>query len=362
VNYKKFNKIILITIGSLLGLIISFNYIIDPYYVFNSPKFENINKIKFSTIDSHMSKFYTAKRAKAKVLLIGTSRTEHINPKYLQKYYNDKIYNLGLLGSGIDVQRDNIKYFVEKEGVKTIFLGLDFFAFNPINVAKYKTIQDTRYSDNYFNDYLDSLLSIRTFRKSIKTLKSNLKSKHISMYYDTGWRSYYSNYQNIKKDGIEYIKKLSIKSLKLYTSKPYNLNHPPFKKPHSIDTPMNKLKEIINLCKKHNVELHMFISPIYSDMTDTIYSHGYGKTYDYWKRELCEYNNVYDFSGYNSITTDISNYIDGSHYQTKIAKIMLAKIFNDNSVNVPADFGIILNSKNIDSILLKQNNKVTLGK
>ncbi|MDA7818360.1 DUF1574 domain-containing protein [Sulfurimonas sp.] len=360
-KHNQWNKTIIYSIIILLTSIISFNYIIDPYFVFNSSQINGLNTIKRNTVSAKMSKFHTAKRSDAKIMLFGTSRTEHINPLYLKKYTDNKIYNMALPGSGINSQAENIKYFVEKKGVTTVFLGVDFFSFNPFHTDDKTESQNIRYKDDYTKDYMDSLLSIRTFRKSIKTLKDNLKSKKHNIDYYTGWRNYNDDYSHIEKEGNIFIEKNVIKQIKLYSSKRYNYNYPPFKEPSSLEEPFRYLKQIQDICEKNNVKIYMFISPLYSRITDLIYSRGYDKSYHRWKKELSKYENIYDFSGYNSITTDISNYIDGSHYQTKLAKFMFAKIFDDKSVDVPSDFGIILSSKNIDKVLLEQSKRAKIN-
>ena len=353
-KYKTFNKkaisLILLTFVSIM----LFNLIIDPYYVFNSPKFEKINSIKNNTISHNMSKFYAAKRSNATVLLIGTSRTAHIHPKYLKKYFLDeKIYNLAIPGSGVISQKNNIEYFVKHKKVKAIIYGVDFFAFNPVNNAVSEK-ENSRYTDNNLYDYMNSLLSIRTLRKSIKTLQDNIKKRYEHLDYEIGWETYEDDYLNIKKDGNSYIEKKTSKELKTLATQDKHFNYEPFKEPSSIYEALKELDYIVKLCKDNQVELYIFISPIYSKIVDIIYNRGYQKSYNYWKKELSKYENIYDFSGYNSITTNISNYIDGSHYQTEVAKYLFAKMFNDDLVSTPSDFGIVLNKKNIDEILLNE--------
>ncbi|MBE0514928.1 DUF1574 family protein [Sulfurimonas sp.] len=353
-NYKKFNKITLLSILAAFFATILFNFIIDPYHVFNTPKFEKINAIKNHTINHGMSKFYTAKLANPTVLLIGTSRTAHMHPKYLQKYFsNEKIYNLAVPGSGIASQRNNIEYFIKHHKIKAIVYGVDFFAFNPTNNTP-NSKEEGRYTDDFTKDYMDSLLSIRTLRKSIKTLGDNIKGKYQHLDYAIGWDTYENDYLHIEKDGIPYIEAKTSKELQMLSTQNKHFNYAPFKEASSIEKPLEDIEKIVQLCKENDIALHMFISPIYSEIVDLIYSREYGKSYHHWKNELAKYGSVYDFSGYNSITTDVSNYIDGSHYQTKLAPLMFAKMFHDKSVDVPNDFGTILTVQNIDKMLTTQ--------
>lgn len=355
-KYKIFSKKALFSILVTFMSVLLFNFIIDPYHTFNVFTIKGINTTKNNTVNHTMSKFHTAKLANPTVLLIGTSRTAHIHPLYLQKYFPDEtIYNLAIPGSGVSSQKNNIEYFIKHHNVKTIIYGLDFFAFNPIN-NRFET-KDKRYKNDFTKDYMDSLLSVRTLRKSIKTLKDNIKNRDALLDYPIGWETYTSYYNEINKRGDVFIKENIQNELNSLATQKNHFNYPPFKEPTSIKNSLDALKEIVKICKDNNVELHMFISPVYSQIIDLIYERKYDINYAYWKRELSKYETIHDFSGYNSITQNISNYIDGSHYQTKLAAIMFAKIFNDKFINVPDDFGTILKTDTIDSTLEKQAKK-----
>jgi hypothetical protein len=354
-SYKKWTKytillIIILTIGIIL-----FNYIINPYYVFNTNSIKRINNIKDRTISDAMTKFYCAKKANPNLLLIGTSRTEHINPKYIQQYYKGKIYNLAIKGSGIAVHKKNIDYFIKHNKIDTIIYGLDFFSYNPYNNRYNENLTNTRYNDVYIKDYKDSLLSFTTFIKSIGTLKDSLKNIKVWMQYNNGYDSY-SNKFEVKKHGNKIIKKAIKKEVMKESSKKQHFKYDYFKTPKSINQGLKTLDYIINTCHKHHIKLYLFISPIYKDITNIIYTKGYDKTYEYWKKNLAKYGNIYDFSGYNSITKDYTNYLDGSHYQKKIGNMIIDKLFNNDNKKIPKDFGIILNKQNINKVL-KQTKK-----
>ena len=65
---------------------------------------------------------------------------------------------------------------------------------------------------------------------------------------------------------------------------------------------------------------------------------------------------VWDFSGYNSITTEsiserMDNYIDNSHYSPKTGDLVLGRILSFQTEKIPEYFGILLTSDNIESHL-----------
>ena len=62
---------------------------------------------------------------------------------------------------------------------------------------------------------------------------------------------------------------------------------------------------------------------------------------------------VWDFSGYNSITTEsiddrMEYYIDNSHYSLKAGDLVLNRIVSFQTEKVPRDFGVLVNQDNIE--------------
>lgn len=339
-NYKWSKRVIL---SSLFGIsfVILFNYIINPYHVFLHEYYSNFLKVKDNLVDDEMSKFYAAKKANPDVIMVGTSRVEHLNPKYLQPYVKGKIFNVAVKGSGLSTQYKLIKYFVTKGNVKSVVLGLDFYAFSPANVGDYKSISNSRFDDAFFSDYKTGLLSFRTLRKSISTLKDNLKKKHERIQWDTGWDSYSYEYLEFKQNNDQWHFKKIESGFPNFGINSKFFGNESFKKPSSIDKGLKILDEIITLCKKNNVELKLFTTPLYYRVYDVINERGYQKTYNYWKQELSQYGLVYDFNYKNEITKSYKNYVDSSHFKSEVGEYIFKRIYSTHSEN----FGILLKNQ-----------------
>jgi hypothetical protein len=316
-----------------------FNYFVNPYGVFDHDKYDE-KFVKNHSINSEMTKFYYAKVLDPQVLMIGTSRVEHINPEYLKKYTTGTIYNLAVKGSNIYIQHNLIKYFIGHHNIKVIYLGLDFFSFSPYYTDT--KIENTRYVDYYLNDYLDSLLSFRTFRKSIKTYKDVLKDKQANINLFNGWESYSKKYFSINKHKPEWLKQKIESSFPNYKVNERFFNYEEFKKPESIDKAFDKLESIMSICKKNNVSLKIFTTPIYHKVYDIISDRGYGDTYKYWKSRLKRYSSIYDFSYKNSITYDFSNYVEATHFRSSIGELIFARMNKDYIDKLPDDFGRLM--------------------
>lgn len=339
-SYKYWAKRSIILVSLFISLTVLFNLIVDANGIFNIVNIEKFNKTKNHISNDGRSKFYNAKNANPEVLLMGTSRTENINPKHLSKYVDGRIYNLAVKGSGVTLHKKNIEYFIKNNNINTIVYGLDLFSFNPLSNRYNENLDASRYTKNYLGDYLDILFGSKQLSRSIKTVKSNIKSDEQVIDLETGWATNLDNIKDIEEKGIEVITQ-DVINKDLFVQKHF-FNSEIFKDKNSIDRSLEVFDDIVKLCKENNVKLYLFISPIYSKINTMIDEKGYGNTYKYWKQSLSKYGDIYDFSGYNSITNNINNFYDGHHYIDDVSKFILARVFNDKDFEVPDDFGVVL--------------------
>ena len=340
----KWIKFVLAFTLVLLSCSLLFNYLINPYHVFSHKHLKKFNQVKDNLVDDEMSKFYAAKDANPAVILVGSSRVEHIHPKYIEEYTTGKVYNLGVKGSGLSTQYKLIQYFITKKNVKTVVLGLDFYAFSPANIGSYQNIESTRYDNYFIDDYLKGLLSFRTLRKSISTLKDNLKHKEPRILWENGWDTYSHEYPEIESQTDEWYKKKINSAFPNFANNKKFFGNEAFKNPHSIDKGLEILAAIIDICKQNKVELKLFTTPLYYKVYDVIQDRGYSKTYQYWKKSLAQYNKVYDFNYKNIVTENYKNYVDSSHFKATLGELIFAKIYG-NKDKIKEGFGELLTAQ-----------------
>ena len=118
-------------------------------------------------------------------------------------------------------------------------------------------------------------------------------------------------------------------------------------KPHTGDNlkhTIEDIKALIQVAKANQVRLIFFINPLYK----YAYLDSGPDDFNLFKREMSRITEFYDFSGLNSITTDGYYYYEQSHYRTRTGDMILACIFGDTSVDVPADFGVLVTTENIN--------------
>jgi hypothetical protein len=121
----------------------------------------------------------------------------------------------------------------------------------------------------------------------------------------------------------------------------------------------------------------LYIQPNHAYLLETFKIKGLWPTMDQWKRELVNILAedaaahpkekpfpLWDFSGYNTITTEaipqsgdtttkMKWYWEGSHYKKELGDQILDRIFNYQSAmrKVPQDFGILLTPDNLETHL-----------
>lgn len=82
------------------------------------------------------------------------------------------------------------------------------------------------------------------------------------------------------------------------------------------------LNNIINIFKKHSTNFKIVINPLYDQLKLN------RKDIDVLN-EIFGSENVYDFSGINSITSDYHNYYEGSHYRPHVANEIMKLVYQN---------------------------------
>ncbi|MDQ1328267.1 MAG: hypothetical protein QG641_1552 [Candidatus Poribacteria bacterium] len=350
INYKKWLLYIIINILSLFFIITLIQLVTDPNGIWSIINVDGFNKYKNHVLSDRMTKLYCIKRCKPTNLMLGTSRIEALDPKYLEKYIQGQTYNLGLIGANAYEQYRYLQYVVSNYDIKNVIWGIDFFSFNPEREPSLGFEEKRLENTYYFKDYFDSILSFTVLKNSFLTLRDNvLRRKIVSYDYTIG--SFIDLSPELRAKNISYIKKQIALSLKSYASEKHFFNNLEFKNPSSISQNVKYMQEVFNICKSRNICLKVYICPIYSAHFDLIYKMGLGNTFEQWKRNIIQLADFYDFTGHNSITDDLKYYQDSSHILTEYAGLIFARIYNDKAVKVPSDFGILVTKTNIEKHL-----------
>lgn len=320
-------------------LIFLVNYIIDPYNV--NCKFNVCRNKKGEFIRERVSKFYRLNDAAPNTILIGASRVEFLNAVDLAKYTNDRVYNLALSGATIAEQLVLLKYSIDNFDINNVIIGISFNGFISVD-GKSVTYRETfplglfeKKINSYLRIFMENYLSVAALKFSCKTLFAE-KSEQFQYLDKTGSRTLdFQNYLIAKGDSRSRIKR----TLKSFEEDVYS------KKIELCEQNIQMFREMIRICKSHDIKYKVYIPPIHFLHHKMICCHHRDKL-DTWKHEIARITDYFDFSGENDITTDDRNYIESSHSKQQTGKLIFAKIYNDRMVDIPQNFGKLISMKN----------------
>ena len=365
-------------------LVSVFNYLVDPYQIYNTPAVAGFNNVKSDTWRVYKTVFLA--RQPMDVAILGTSRAGSLRPDH-SVFSNKKAVNLSIPGQPY-VETKMLIDLLDPQKTHQIIFGMDFFGANT-----FMPLPTDFTTENYseFRKY-PLLASISTVRDSYKTVTLSLDTRHPS-YIDeffskwkTETKSKPSEKNVPKNNGSQQIVPIYnqnhhnfIESEKAYLSGVY-LPDPrcvfEFEHDNYTDSPLKNFQAILVRAYREAIDLRLFISPSHARQWEVIAAVGLRDKWEEWKRRLVRMNEteaakagkppfpIWDFSGYNSITTEalpalhggqtiMKNYIDSSHYTPYVGDLVLDRLFDSHppGLKVPSDFGVLITSKNLDTHL-----------
>lgn len=381
-QFKKYTELLIFTILTLLILVGGLNWFIDPYGIYNSPEIEGFNVYKPEFV-SHlrMSKAHAIQYIKPKSICLGTSRAERgIDPSHEGWAYKP-VYNLGIASANI---YEIFRYFQHAHNVqpqKQVLLCLDFFSFKS-NKRNAVDFNEERLSVGYDgqkqsslinNDAITTLFSTDALSTSIETFRQQKNAGNVR-YLKNGMLTISASYVESMGGQHAYF----LYGEKVYAETLYVPEEYQFDKLNLNNYPFTDYRKLLQIAYQDSIDLRIIISPCHVRQWEIIDAAGLWPKLEEWKHilviineeEACHFGKppfpLWDFSIYNELTTEslpplgdmestMHWWWDSDHYKKELGDLMLDRIFNYHGLGriVPDDFGVLLNSENIDSNLQK---------
>ena len=341
-SFKFWIKVFTLSAISFFTITSAFNYIINPYDIFNHNIFSSFIKVKNHSVSKRMRIFYNTKKSNPKNLMIGTSRIGILSANDVEKYLGKNTSNMSIPGANIEEQIQYLNYMINTYNIKNIVWSLDFFSFNP-DLKNDSTFSYDRVNPNTFikNDHKIALFSLQTTMNSFKTLIDNIKLKDKKS--ELSLKEQENQiYLAMKHKDIDLKTKIQ---LHYYSNK--FLKYSTFNNPNSIQKNMKNFKKILSTCRDKKINIYIYTSPVQASFLNLYKKIGLENTFIHWKKQLQNITSYTDFATYNSITNNTYNFIDGTHIMPNFSPIIFAKIFKDSKVKTPKDFGIYKKQKQI---------------
>ncbi len=331
------------------------NFLADPYGLFRIVDKEGFNQQK----EGVRSKIRFVKALELPLrspatIVIGSSRVhDAINPEHPALQEFAPVYNYGVDMLRVREALYFLKHATLNSDIKRVVFGLDFFMFNSLQRTNNDfDSQLIGRSINYI-DYLGTpIFSKAALLDSVKTVKGSVSQPNRREFLPNGFRP--NAFWGVKNyEALHYYTNWIFLTSRVQNTKYYqNMELDP--------SVFDDFEEIIRFCRNKGIDLRIYISPAHANLDgEGIRALGKLEMLEYWKTRVTEIADkydvtVWDFSGYNSVTTEIVRtpmkyYWDSSHFTELVSDLILKRLFNTGAV--PHDFGIRLTPSNINQSL-----------
>lgn len=135
------------------------------------------------------------------------------------------------------------------------------------------------------------------------------------------------------------------------------------------------LRDILHEARRRGIKLRVYLAPSHARLYEMITHDGHWALFEEWKRRVARIVaddaeqhrddpiTLWDFSGYNSVTTDpfpaepapalaLRHFLDSVHWNTSTRDKIVERLFDyDDGRPVPDDFGIRLTPDNVEAVI-----------
>ncbi len=339
---QRWLRLFFVIVMTGISLLCLTNLIVDPFDIFGvgilpRPRLDNLRSIKIRYLREHHDLYDS--------YIFGSSRIGILDPVWLERYLPERrFYNMFVPGSSPYDQVRHLRYFL-RQGytVKRIFLQYDiepeyapppdmlFMRLHPLVTGENPVVAKARYLVLFSRDALEAKLRYNFDPPSVVYYPA---SGHMIDLEKERWIEAHPE-EHLAREGTFHER----------------VTREPVFPGWVLQQKLDGLSEFVALCRRHDIVLDVAVTPhnqIYLDRQNR-------QGYLYELRRLAEITGGYwDFSGYNSVTTNNLNYFESSHYRPQVAFWLLARIYEQEPQSVPADFGRYVTPANLAGYLARR--------
>jgi len=328
---KRWFVILILAILLAAGLLAGVNMIVDPFSVFGDRVYSWYSYGMTKNPKAAKFDYTNNRRGEFDAFIIGPSGASSICPTVLEQYTGLRWYNMFNYGADLDYTQRLIEHVVVTHQPKEIMLVLPIvsarsYARPPRDL---NTVQPLvpfwRMQFVFANpEYSWSKLRLLDSRSYVQQGFDVFES-------DTGI------YDKSRRDAE------AIGSMEEYLASNSIFVNPWFRvvRLDDIDECVTAVAEIVEFCRQHGTKLTITTTPMLAQNI-TIYDSD--EVLDFYER-IAEISDFWEFS-VSSVSHDIRYFYDTTHFRNCVGDMMLARMYGDESVYVPDDFGMIVTREN----------------
>ena len=340
---KKWLVMFAVTVLIIAVLLCTFNVLTDPFGVFGDPLMNwysynitnNPRAAKIAYLDEHYGDYDS--------YIIGCSSTSSFPVDAFNEYLDAKFYNLIMYGADMLDVEQTVDYIIENYTVENIVLNVY------IDNGVYYGDEPNKYTHS-MHPNVDGTSKLEFYSRYLflnpEYGVAKLKAKS-----DATWLSQSFNifdtetgaYDKRRRD-VEPISDLE----RYYKSYPIFTDYPTasYTMPYTEEC-MASISNIVDACEENGVNLIVVTAPVYADW---IKFFDMNDVKDFYTN-LAEVTDFWDFS-YSSVSFEPRYFYDSTHFRNNVGYMAAARMFEDDSIYIPADFGHYVTADNVNEYMM----------
>lgn len=336
---KKWLTMFFSTVAVILVLIGVFNYTTDPFGVFGDKIMNwysynitnNPRTAKISYLDEHYADYDS--------YIIGCSSTSSFPTEDFGKYLDAKFYNMIMYGADMLDVEQMVSYMIKNYTVKNLVVNvyIDNGAVYNEESNKYTHSMMPRVDGSDPLGFYSRFL-FATPSYGVAKLKAYKTRTWLSQYYNI-FDEKTGAYDKRRRD-IEPISDMD----NYYKAYPEFIDYPHgnYLLP-AVDDCIKSMENIVSMCEDNGVNLIVVAAPVYYEYMNNFYPDSVCAFYT----RLAEVVDFWDFS-YSSVSFEPRYFYDRTHFRNNVGHMAAARIFGDESVYIPDDFGHLVTAENAE--------------
>lgn len=339
ISSKQWLALFAVSVLLVAGGLMLFNVCTDPFGAFGDPilhwwSYDATNNpriAKFTYLKQHHGEYDS--------YIVGCSSTSSYPAEQLNQYFDANFYNLIMYGADMLDTEQLSRYLIEHYEVKNLVLNVyidngNVYATesNPLTHSM-PCEADGSPALSYYSRFLFANPQYGAVKLQKLATDSVLQAAHDVFDETTG--AYDKSVRDVEAIGDlnTYLEHYSV--FKDYPTHSKGLAE--------TERCMKSVAAIRDLCQEAGVNLVVVAAPVYYDYL-TQFSHADVESF---YRELADVTPFWDFTA-SSISRDPRYFYDATHFRNCVGAMALARIFGDESVYVPEDFGAYVTAETVD--------------
>lgn len=330
-----FATLVLIGIG-----VLCFNFLMDPFGVFSAralewPSYEmtmNPRTAKFTYIEKHHGEYDS--------YIVGCSSASSYPTQALNRYLDASFYNMFTYGADMLDVEQFCSWLLENAEVRNLVVSVYID-----NALRYDTLSDPL--SYAMPAELTGESPLAFYSKYLFMDPRYSKNKLLAMMRDTYLVDGFDVFNALTGSYDKRVRDAEpIGDMDSYlVGYPYFADYPHedyTMSEEAIAGTLESLTRIRDLCREKGARLLVVCNPVYAGYWDYFDT---DEIEDFYSR-LAEVTPYWDFS-YSSVSFEPRYFYDETHFRNCVGDMALARIFGDESIYIPDDFGAYVTAENV---------------